>query len=116
MRRKPSTMRRGGWWQYAVDEAKAIREGVGVIDASAFTKHVVKGPGATQFLDWFTCNKLPKVGRINLTYALTGHGTTRTEYTIVRLGEQEFYLVSAGAWAAYDGDFLVKAAEDRRAD
>ena len=50
-------------------EAKAIRESVGLIDATAFTKHVVKGPGATAFLDWFTCNKLPRVGRINLTYA-----------------------------------------------
>ena len=50
---------------------RPIREGVGLIDATAFTKHRVKGPGATAFLDWFTCNKLPKVGRINLTYALT---------------------------------------------
>ncbi|HSG56578.1 MAG TPA: FAD-dependent oxidoreductase, partial [Paracoccaceae bacterium] len=79
------SFRRGGWWQYAVEEAKAVREGVGLIDATAFTKHLVKGPGATQFLDWFTCNKLPKVGRINLTYALTDQGTTRTEYTIVRM-------------------------------
>ena len=107
------SFRRGGWWQYAVEEAKAIREGVGLIDATAFTKHVVKGPGATQFLDWFTCNKLPKVGRINLTYALTAAGTTRTEYTIVRLAEDEYYLVSAGAWTAYDADFLKKAAADK---
>ncbi|MGH1459826.1 MAG: GcvT family protein [Paracoccaceae bacterium] len=107
------SFRRGGWWQYAVDEAKAIREGVGLIDATAFTKHVVKGPGATAFLDWFTCNRLPKVGRINLTYALTGAGTTRTEYTIVRRGEDDYYLVSAGAWTAYDGDYLRKAAEDK---
>ncbi|UYV38410.1 FAD-dependent oxidoreductase [Rhodobacteraceae bacterium D3-12] len=107
------SFRRGGWWQYAVDEAKAIREGVGLIDATAFTKHVVKGPGATAFLDWFTCNKLPKVGRINLTYALTAAGTTRTEYTIVRNGEDNYYLVSAGAWTEYDADFLRKAAEDK---
>ncbi len=107
------SFRRGGWWQHAVDEAKAIREGVGLIDATAFTKHVVKGPGATQFLDWFTCNKLPKVGRINLTYALTAAGTTRTEYTIVRNGENSYYLVSAGAWTEYDADFLRKAAEDK---
>ena len=107
------SFRRGGWWQYAVDEAKAIREGVGLIDASAFTKHLVRGPGATAFLDWFTCNKLPSVGRINLTYALTEAGTTRTEYTIVRLSETAYYLISAGAWAAYDADFLRKAAEDR---
>ncbi|MFP4275048.1 MAG: FAD-dependent oxidoreductase [Paracoccaceae bacterium] len=108
------SFRRGGWWHHAVDEAKAIRERVGLIDATAFTKHLVRGPGATAFLDWLTCNRLPKVGRINLTYALTQAGTTRTEYTIVRLAENEYYLVSAGAWTAYDGDWLRKAAEDRR--
>ncbi len=85
---------------------------MGLIDASAFTKHLVRGPGATAFLDHFTCNKLPKVGRINLTYALTAHGTTRTEYTIVRLAEDAYYCVSAGAWTAYDADFLRKSAED----
>ena len=107
------SFRRGGWWQHAVDEARAIREGVGLIDATAFTKHLVRGPGATAFLDWFTCNKLPSVGRINLTYALTGAGTTRTEYTIVRLAQDEYYLVSAGAWSAYDSDYLRKAIADK---
>jgi dimethylglycine dehydrogenase len=103
------SFRRGGWWQYAHDEAKAIREGAGLIDATAFTKHKLRGPGATAFLEWFTTNKLPKVGRINLTYALTEAGTTRTEYTIVRLSEDSYYLVSAGAWQAYDSDYLAKA-------
>jgi len=108
------SFRRGGWWQFAVDEARAIRKSAGLIDATAFTKHLVRGPGATAFLDWFTTNRLPKVGRINLTYALTGAGTTRSEYTIVRLADDEYYLVSAGAWTAYDADFLRKAAEDKR--
>ncbi len=107
------SFRRGGWWDYAKEEAEAIRSGVGLIDATAFAKHRLSGPGATAFLDWFTCNKLPRVGRINLTYALTSHGTTRTEYTIVRLGEDDYYLVSAGAWAAYDGDFLKQAIADK---
>ncbi|MEQ5827888.1 FAD-dependent oxidoreductase [Sulfitobacter sp. NFXS29] len=107
------SFRRGGWWQHAVEEARAIRQGVGLIDATAFTKHLVRGPGATAFLDWFTCNKLPSVGRINLTYALTGAGTTRTEYTIVRLAQDEYYLVSAGAWSAYDSDYLRKAIADK---
>jgi len=106
------SFRRGAWWKHAEEEARAIREGVGMIDATAFTKHLVSGPGATAFLEHFTCNKLPKVGRINLTYALTVAGTTRTEYTIVRLSENKYYLVSAGAWTAYDGDFLQKSAAD----
>ena len=107
------SFRRGGWWHHAVDEARAIREGVGLIDATAFAKHRLTGPGATAFLDWFTCNRLPKVGRINLTYALTDHGTTRTEYTIVREAENDYYLVSAGAWQAYDQDFLYKAIAEK---
>ncbi|MDA9226473.1 FAD-dependent oxidoreductase [bacterium] len=107
------SFRRGTWWEHAVEEARAIREGVGLIDATAFTKHIVKGPGATEFLNWFTCNKLPSVGRINLTYALTVAGTTRTEYTIVRIAQDEYYLVSAGAWTAYDSDYLRKAIEDK---
>ncbi len=106
------SFRRGAWWPHAVEEAKAIRATAGIIDASAFTKHLVRGPGATDFLDWLTCNKLPNVGRINLTYALTDAGTVRTEYTIVRLKENEYYLISAGAWTAYDADWLIKSAQD----
>ena len=107
------SFRKGGWWAFAIAEAQAVRESVGMFDATAFAKHRVAGPGATAFLDWLTCNRLPVVGRVSLTYALTSVGTTRTEYTIARLGESEYYLVSAGAWSAYDGDFLRKAAEDR---
>ncbi|MEM0943936.1 MAG: aminomethyltransferase family protein, partial [Pseudomonadota bacterium] len=110
------SFRRGGWWQYALEEAKAVREGVGLFDATAFTKHRVRGPGATQFLDWLTCNKLPRVGRINLTYGLTEAGTVRTEFTIVRLAEDDYYCVTAGAAQLYDSDYLVKQAEAKRAE
>ncbi|MEO1722422.1 MAG: FAD-dependent oxidoreductase [Pseudomonadota bacterium] len=110
------SFRRGAWWQYAEAEARAVREGVGLFDATAFTKHRVTGPGATAFLDWLTCNKLPKVDRINLTYALTEAGTVRTEFTIVRMGEDSYYLVSAGAAQLYDSDYLVKMAEKKRGE
>ena len=106
------SFRRGAWWPYARDEAEAIRSGVGLIDASAFAKHVVAGPGAAAFLDWFTTNRLPKVGRLSLTYALTPAGTVRSEYTMLREAEDRFVLISAGAWHAYDRDWLLKRAED----
>ncbi|MDJ1007632.1 MAG: FAD-dependent oxidoreductase [Paracoccaceae bacterium] len=107
------SFRRGGWWEYARAEAEAIRSGVGLIDATAFAKHRLTGPGATAFLNWFTCNRLPKVGRINLTYALSTAGTVRTEYTIVREAENDYYLVSAGAWHAYDEDYLYEAIAEK---
>ncbi len=107
------SFRRGKWWEYTKNEAKAIREKVGLIDISAFTKNLVKGPGATLFLDWFTCNNLPKINRISLTYSLTSTGTVRSEYTIVRKNQNEFYLISAGALTDYDKDYLIKNAEDK---
>ena len=108
------SFRRGKWWNYAKSEAEAIRKNVGLIDISAFTKHIIKGPGATRFLDWFTCNKLPRVNRINLTYALTLTGTVRSEYTIVRKNSEEYYLISAGALTDYDQDYLIKKAQDKK--
>ncbi|MEM9707182.1 MAG: FAD-dependent oxidoreductase [Pseudomonadota bacterium] len=110
------SFRRGGWWNYARTEAEAIRNGVGLIDATAFAKHRLTGPGAAGFLDWFTSNRLPKPGRINLTYALSSHGTVRTEYTIVREAEDWFTLISAGAWHAYDQDYLYKAIAEKEDD
>jgi len=107
------SFRRGGWWEYTKNEAEAVRSGVGMFDATAFTKHVLKGPGATAFLDWLTCNRLPKIGRINLTYALTVAGTVRTELTIVRQSEDSYYLVTAGAAQSYDSDFLNKMVTDK---
>lgn len=114
--RAARSFRKGGWFQYAVEESRAVREGVALFDATAFAKHIVRGAGSRRFLDWFTCNRLPGEGRVNLTYALTASGTVRTEYTIARISEDEFYLVSAGAWAAYDGDELRKAAQDREGE
>ncbi len=110
------SFRRGGWWPCAVEEAKAIRGAAGMIDATAFAKHRIKGPGATAFLDWLTCNKLPRVGRINLTYALTEAGTIRTEATIVRMAQDDYYVITAGAAQEYDHDFFVKQAEKKRGE
>ena len=48
-----------------------------------------------------------------MTYALTSAGTVRTEYTLIRMAENDYTLISAGAWHAYDQDFLYKAIEDK---
>jgi len=110
------SFRRGGWWKFAEAEARAIREGVGMIDATAFAKHIISGPGATAFLDWLTCNTLPKHGRINLTYSLTPIGTIRTELTLVRMGEDKYYVVTAGAAQSYDSDYLKMKAKEKRGE
>lgn len=104
--RESRSFRRGDWWRFARAEAEAVRTSLGMFDATAFAKHRVHGPGAAAFLDWLTCNRLPSPGRLGLTYGLTVAGTIRTEFTMLRLAEDDFYLVTAGAAQSYDHDYL----------
>lgn len=108
------SFKRGKWWKYSVKEAESIRNKLGLIDNTAFTKHLITGENSTDFLDWFTCNKLPNISKINLTYALTNKGTIRSEFTIVRLDKEKYYLISAGAWQKYDGDYLEKTIKENK--
>ena len=90
---------------------------MGLIDATAFTKHRLTGPGATAFLDWFTCNKLPKVGRINLTYALTAQLGPRGPNTpSCARGRTTTTSSRPGRGQAYDQDYLYKAIADKEAE
>jgi dimethylglycine dehydrogenase len=84
-----------------------MREQIGVIDLSPFTKHEVTGPGAEAWLDGLVANKVPtRIGRIALCHALTRRGGIRSEFTITKTGNDQFYVVSAGAAERYDADYL----------
>ncbi|MEM1048709.1 MAG: FAD-dependent oxidoreductase [Pseudomonadota bacterium] len=77
-------------------EVRAVRERVGVMDITAFTKVAVAGPDAEAFLDGLVANRLPKkTGGIVLTHLLNRRGRIEIEVTIVRLAEDRFYLVCA---------------------
>ena len=103
------SFRRTNWFEHVGTECRRVREQVGVIDLTPFTKHVVEGPGAEAWLDGLVANKVPvKTGRMALSHALTARGGIRSEFTITKLGEERFYLVSAGAAERYDTDLLGK--------
>ncbi|SLN22945.1 4-methylaminobutanoate oxidase (formaldehyde-forming) [Falsiruegeria litorea R37] len=77
-------------------ECKAVRETVGIMDISAFTKVEVAGPDAEVLLDRLTANRLPqKVGGIALTHMLNRRGRIELETTVVKLDEGRYYLVCA---------------------
>ena len=77
-------------------ECKAVREAVGIMDISAFTKVEVAGPGAEALLDRLVANRLPqKVGGITLTHMLNRRGRIELETTVVKLDEGRYYLVCA---------------------
>ena len=78
------------------EECRAVRENVGIMDISAFTKVEVAGTGAEDLLNRLIANKLPKkVGGIALTHMLNRAGRIELETTVVKLDEGRYYLVCA---------------------
>jgi dimethylglycine dehydrogenase len=104
------SFRRSNYFEHVGNECRRMRERVGVIDLSPFTKHEITGPGAEAWLDALVANKVPtRIGRIALCHALTRRGGIRSEFTITKIADERFYVVSAGAAERYDADYLRKA-------
>ncbi|MFV1876380.1 FAD-dependent oxidoreductase [Nioella sp.] len=96
-------------------EVKAVRERVGLMDVTAFTKVLVEGPDAYALLDRLTANRMPqKTGSITLTHMLNRRGRIELETTIVRMSDDKFYLVCAAFFEQRLLDHLAaqRAGED----
>lgn len=100
--------RRMNWFDAVRQECKAVRERVGVIDMSAFSKFDVSGRDASQFLDRVLANRIPRSGRMVLAHALTDLGGIESEFTVSRLDQDRFYLLSASVARIHDFDWLVQ--------
>ena len=80
------SFRRTNFFEPVREECRAVRERVGLLDLTGFSKFEISGKGAEDFLDRIVANRLPKkVGRIALAHALTPQGGVRSEFTISRL-------------------------------
>jgi dimethylglycine dehydrogenase len=96
-------------------ECRAVREKVGIMDVTAFTKVEVSGPDAHAYLDRLTANKMPqKDGSITLTHMLNRRGRIELETTIVRMAADRYYLVCAAFFEQRLMDHLThnQAGED----
>ena len=98
--------KRSNSFDSVANECKAVRERVGVMDLSSFAKFEVSGPGAGDFINKITANKLPKQNGIVLTHALNKNGVFETEFTITRLAEDKYYLLSGASCESRDWDLL----------
>jgi dimethylglycine dehydrogenase len=109
-RQDECSFRRSNYFVHVGNECRLMRERVGVIDLTPFTKHEVTGPGAEAWLEALVANKVPtKTGRIVLCHALTRRGGIRSEFTITKLADEHYYVVSAGAAERHDADYLLRS-------
>jgi dimethylglycine dehydrogenase len=79
------------------EESRAVRERVGFSEASNFAKYHVSGPGSAGWLQGLFTNSLPKVGRTNLTAMLNPLGRIVGEFSVSRVGDDEFFLFGSQA-------------------
>ncbi|WP_171132262.1 MULTISPECIES: FAD-dependent oxidoreductase [unclassified Ruegeria] len=101
--------RTGPWEQRIKEECEAVRDHCGVLDLPGFSRFMVKGDGAAEALRGLVTGGLPKVGRINLVYIADDRGRILTEMSCLRLGEDEFVMITAATAQWHDRDILVAA-------
>jgi len=89
-------------------EVRAVRSQVGVLDMPGFGKYEVTGEGAAA-LDRLLCSRLPRVGRVQLAYALTPGGGVLSEFTVYRAEADRFLLFGAASAEDHDLDALRPA-------
>ncbi|NTF83168.1 FAD-dependent oxidoreductase [Agrobacterium rhizogenes] len=94
--------------KYVGEEVHAVRNTVGLVEMTPMTKFEISGPGAEAWLDGILANRLPKVGRVNLSHHLTRNGGVQAEYIVSRLEDGTFYLISTPRAERWNFDDLSK--------
>jgi dimethylglycine dehydrogenase len=92
------TFHRPNWFEPVGEECRALRSGVGLLEVSTYGKYRISGPKAESWLDHVLANAVPReAGRMVLSPMLNPRGRLVGDFTVSRLGDQEFFLVGSGA-------------------
>jgi dimethylglycine dehydrogenase len=78
------------------EECRAVREGVGILDGTAFAKYEISGPDAVGYMDYLFASRLPDVGRIRMGPLLLPSGHLKGDLTVMRLAEDRFMVIGSG--------------------
>ncbi len=85
------------WWESVGREARMLRERAGIIDISNFARSRVAGPGAEDWLNAVFANRMPReTGRSCLTPLIGKRGGIAGDFTVTRLGPEEFWIIGSG--------------------
>jgi glycine cleavage system aminomethyltransferase T/glycine/D-amino acid oxidase-like deaminating enzyme len=102
------SLRPRGWagklWSPAIGaEHRATREAAALFDESSFAKLDVMGVGAADFLEHLCANRVARdVGTITYTQMLNQRGGIECDFTVTRLAEDWFRIVTGTAFGQHD--------------
>ena len=110
------SLRPRGWagkhWSPAIGvEHRACRETAAIFDESSFAKIDVSGEGAADFLERLSANRVAReVGQVTYTQMLNRRGGIECDFTVTRLAEESFRIVTGTAFGQHDLAWLVQHA------
>jgi glycine cleavage system aminomethyltransferase T/glycine/D-amino acid oxidase-like deaminating enzyme len=94
----------GEYWSPAIGaEHLATRETAGLFDESSFAKIEVAGPGAAALLGRLCDNEVARgIGQITYTQMLNRRGGIECDFTVTRVDEELFSIVTGTAFGNHD--------------
>ncbi len=110
-------LRPRGWagmhWSPAIGaEHRAAREAAALFDETSFAKLEITGPGSAALLERLCDNRVARdVGRITYTQMLNSRGGIECDFTVARLGEEAFSIVTGTAFGRHDLGWIRRHAD-----
>jgi glycine cleavage system aminomethyltransferase T/glycine/D-amino acid oxidase-like deaminating enzyme len=114
--RGDESLRPRGWagrhWSPAIGvEHRAVRETAALFDETSFAKIEVSGRGAAGFLERLCDNRVARdVGAITYTSMLNERGGIECDFTVTRLAEDRFRIVTGTAFGRHDLAWIASQA------
>ncbi|RWN46194.1 MAG: FAD-dependent oxidoreductase [Mesorhizobium sp.] len=89
------TLKRSNAFDIVAQECRKVREGVGLLDISAFSRYEITGPQAEAWLDRLLACALPKPGRAKLAPMLGENGKLKGDLTVFNWGDGSWWVMGS---------------------
>ncbi len=89
------TLRRSNAHEIVAAECKNVRENVGLIDITGFSRYEISGPNAEAWLNKMLATRLPKPGRARLAVMLSPEGRLKGDLTLLNWGDGTWWLMGS---------------------
>lgn len=89
------TLKRSNAFEIVGEECRVIREGVGLLDISGFSRFEVSGENAEAWLNTIMASKLPAAGRARLAPMLGHDGRLKGDLTVLNWGDGTWWIMGS---------------------
>ena len=106
------TLKRSNAFEIVGDECRHVRENVGLLDISGFSRYEVSGPNAEAWLDRIMASKLPGPGRARLAPMLSETGRMKGDLTVFNWGDGSWWIMGSYYLRAWHMRWFMDHMED----